>query len=373
MKISRRVLLTCSSAMVAIAVGQMMGGCSSTPSSKPSSTPSSTSQSAPVVNLYTARHYEADTQVYEGFFRKTGIKVNLIESPAEKLVERLKSEGQNSPADVVITVDAGNLVRAKEEGVLQKLDNAELNSTIDAKYRDPEGFWYGFTKRGRVIVYNKDLVKDPNLVKTYEDLADPKLKQDGRKGVLIRSSGNVYNQSLVGSILANSDEAKTETWVKGLVSNFARSPEGNDTAQLKALAAGLGEFAVTNTYYVARLQKSSKPEEKEIASKLGVIFPNQSGDGALGRGAHFNISGGGIAKNAPNKSNAIEFLKYLASPEAQAIFAGSNNEYPMVKGVPVDSVLESYGKNLKEDAVDAVSFGKNNAKALQIMDRSGWK
>ncbi len=373
MKFSRRVLLSSGSAMVVIALGQFMSGCSNTTTSTNPSTPSATPKSGSVVNLYTARHYEADNQVYEAFFKKTGIKVNLIESPAEKLVERLKSEGQNSPADVVITVDAGNLVRAKDEGVLQKLDNADLNSAIDAKYRDPEGFWYGFTKRGRVIVYNKDLVKDPTLVKTYEDLADPKLKQDGRKGVLIRSSGNVYNQSLVGSILANSDEAKTEAWVKGLVSNFARSPEGNDTAQLKALAAGLGEFAVTNTYYVARLQKSSKPEEKEIASKLGVIFPNQSGDGTLGRGAHFNISGGGIAKNAPNKGNAIEFLKYLASPEAQAIFAGSNNEYPMVKGVAVDSVLESYGKNLKEDAVDAVSFGKNNAKALQIMDRSGWK
>ncbi len=361
MKISRRVLLASGTAVAVIALGQMMNGCSTAPKSEK------------VVTLYTARHYEADNQVYEAFFKKTGIKVNLVESPAEKLVERLKSEGRNSPADVVITVDVGNLVRAKTEGVLQKVDNPDLNGAIEAKYRDPEGFWYGFTKRARVIVYNKDLVKDPSLVKTYEDLADPKLKQDGRKGVLIRSSGNVYNQSLVGSILANSDEAKTEAWVKGLVSNFARQPEGNDTAQLKALAAGLGEFAVTNTYYVARLQKSSKPEDQAIAAKLGVIFPNQSGDAPLGRGAHFNISGGGIAQNAPHKDHAIEFLKYLTSPEAQAIFAGSNNEYPMVKGVPVDSVLDGYGKNIKEDALDAVSFGTNNPKALQIMDRSGWK
>ncbi len=373
MGISRRVLLASGSAIAVIAASNIMSGCTPTPTSEQPAQKTSEKVGEKVVNLYTARHYESDNQIYDAFFKKTGIKVNLVESPAEKLVERVKSEGKNSPADVVITVDAGNLVKAKEEGILQKLDDPDLNGAIEAKYRDPEGFWYGFTKRGRVIVYNKDLVKDPSIVKTYEDLADPKLKQDGRKGVLIRSSGNVYNQSLVGSILANSDEAQTEAWVKGLVSNFARSPEGNDTAQLKALASGLGEFAVTNTYYVARLQKSTKPEEKEIASKLGIIFPNQSGDGKLGRGTHFNISGGGIAQNAPNKANAIEFLKYLASPEAQTIFAGSNNEYPIVKGVPVDSVLEGYGKDIKEDSIDSVSFGKNNPKALQIMDRSGWK
>jgi iron(III) transport system substrate-binding protein len=326
-----------------------------------------------VINLYTARHYEADNQVYEGFFKKTGIKVNLVESPAEKLIERIKNEGNNSPADVVITVDAGNLVRAKDADILQKLDDRDLNSAIDGKYRDPNGFWYGLTKRARVVVYNKDLVKDPSIIKSYEDLADPRLKQEGRKGLLIRSSSNVYNQSLVGAVLAATDEAKTEAWAKGVVSNLARKPEGNDTAQLKAVAAGFGEFALVNTYYLVRLAKSRKQEDKDIAAKLGVIFPNQSGAGALGRGTHFNISGGGIAKHSPNRDQAIAFLKYLASAEAQAIFAGSNNEYPMIRGVDVDPVLADYGKDIKEDALDAVKFARNNQKALQIMDRSGWK
>ncbi len=360
MAITRRLFLASGAAVTAVAAEQLIRSRAGFAQGK-------------VVNLYTARHYEADTKVYETFLKKTGIKVNLIESPAEKLIERIKSEGANSPADVVMSVDAGNLVRAKDADILQKLDDKSLNSAIDRQYRDPSGFWYGFTKRARVIVYNKDLVKNPSIVKTYEDLANPQLKQEGRKGILIRSSSNIYNQSLIGSVLAAYDQGKTEEWVKGLVSNFARKPEGNDTAQLKAVAAGLGEFAVCNTYYLVRLAKSSKSEDRDIASKLGVIFPNQSGEGKLGRGTHFNISGGGIAKNAPNRDHAIEFLKYLATPEAQGIFASSNNEYPMLKDVALDSTLAGYGANIKEDAVDAVTFARNNKQALQIADRAGWK
>lgn len=356
MAITRRLFLASGAAVTAVAAEQFWR-----------SSPASAKDK--VVNLYTARHYEADNQVYEGFFKKTGIKVNLVEAPADKLIERVKNEGANSPADVIMTVDAGNLVRAKDADILQRLNDGELNRAIEGKYRDPSGFWYGFTKRGRVVMYNKDLVKDPSMVKTYEDLADAKIKADGRKGILVRSSGNIYNQSLVGAILAAAGEANTETWVKGMVANLARKPEGNDTAQIKALAAGLGEFAISNTYYLARLAKSSKQEDRDIAAKIGVIFPNSADNG---RGTHFNISGGGIAKNAPNRDHAVQFLQYLISPEAQKVFAGSNNEYPMLKGVDVDAVLVSYG-SFKEDAIDASKFARNNAQALKIMDLGGWK
>jgi iron(III) transport system substrate-binding protein len=328
-----------------------------------------------VVNLYTARHYEADNQVYAGFLKKTGIKVNLVEAPADKLIERIQSEGQNSPADVIVTVDAGNLVNSKNANLFQKLDDGQLNGLVPANYRDNEGYWYGFTRRSRVILYNKALFKNaPEVIKTYEDLASDAVKADGRKGLLVRSSGNVYNQSLVASILNTHGEEKTLAWAKGVVKNMARQPEGNDTAQLKALAAGVGELAISNTYYLARLAKSSNPEEKEIASKIGVIFPNQTGDPkAQGRGSHFNISGGGIAKNAPNRDHAIAFLQYLATPEAQAIFASSNNEYPMIKGVAVDSFLESLG-SFKEDVQnDAVTFGRKNGDALKVMNQADWK
>jgi iron(III) transport system substrate-binding protein len=356
MVITRRLFLASSAAMTAVIADQL--GRSQPVSAKDK-----------VVNLYTARHYAADNQVYEGFFKQTGIKVNLVEAPADQLIERVKSEGANSPADVIMTVDAGNLVRAKNEEILQQLNDAELNGAIDRNYRDPSGFWYGFTKRGRVVMYNKDLVKDPSMVKTYADLADAKIKADGRKGILVRSSSNIYNQSLVGAILDMLGEEKTEAWVKGLVENFARKPEGNDTAQLKALAAGQGEFAISNTYYLARLAKSSKQEDRDIAAKIGVIFPTLDNE----RGTHFNISGGGLAKHAPNRDHAVQFLKYLISPDAQKIFAGSNNEYPMAKGVEVDSVLSSYGSFKEDTKTTAATFARNNSKALQIMNKGEWK
>jgi iron(III) transport system substrate-binding protein len=319
-------------------------------------------QSGKVLNLYSARHYDADNQVYEGFFKKTGIKVNLVEAPADKLIERVKSEGANSPADVIITVDAGNLWRIRQEDLFQKVPaGSALYTNVAANLRDPDGYWFGFTKRARVIVYNKARVK-PTDIARYEDLADPKW----RGKVLVRSSGNVYNQSLVGSIVAALGDAKAEDWAKGVVANFARKPEGNDTAQIKAVAAGIGDLALANTYYVARLAKSSKADEREIASKVGVIFPNQRD-----RGTHVNVSGGGIAKNAPNRDAAIQYLEYLASPEAQQIFAGSNYEYPVRRGVTKDAVLTSYG-SFKEDKLSANIFGEKNRVALQMMDRAGW-
>jgi iron(III) transport system substrate-binding protein len=361
------------SLLATITAGLVIFGCSpasdttkpttpqaSTPvASAPATTSSAASQ---VLNIYTARHYKSDAPLYEGFTQKTGIKINKLDAEADKLIERIKSEGGKTPADVLITVDAGNLWKAQEAGLLQPIQSKILEEAIPANLRDPQGNWFGFSKRARVIFYNKEKVK-PDELSTYEDLADPKWK--GR--VVIRSSGNVYNQSLTGSILASSDAAKTEAWAKGIAANFARKPEGNDTAQIKAVAAGAADLAVANTYYYARISASTKPEDKAIAEKVGIFFPNQ-GD----RGTHINISGGGVVKTSTNKEAATKFLEYLVSPEAQENFAKGNNEYPVIKGVNPDPVLASFG-TFKEDNLNAAIIGKNNPEALMIMDRAGWK
>ncbi len=349
-KITRRAFLASGAAMAAVAAGCM---------NRPRS---SNVQSNQVLNLYSARHYDTDTAIYESFTQKTGIQVNLVEAEADKLIERIQSEGTNSPADVLLTVDAGRLWRAQEAGLLQPVSSNVLQNAIPANLSEPTGYWYGFSKRARVIVYNKDKVKPSELAR-YEDLADVKWK--GR--LIARSSTHVYNQSLVGSMLAAGDAQKTEAWAKGLVNNFARQPEGNDTAQIKAVASGVADLTFVNMYYVVRLMKSEKPEEKAIAAKIGVIFPNQND-----RGTHVNISGGGVVKTAKNPEAALKFLEYLISPEAQEIFAKSNNEYPVLANVAIDPVLASWG-SFKEDQLNAAIYGKNNAEALKIMDRAGWK
>jgi iron(III) transport system substrate-binding protein len=351
-KITRRVFLASGAAMAAVATGY---------ASRPRF---SIAQNNRVLNLYSARHYDTDTAIYESFTKKTGIRVNLVEAEADKLIERIKSEGANSPADVLLTVDAGRLWRAQEAGLLQPVSSKALREAIPANLSEPKGYWYGFSKRARVIIYNKAKVK-PADVARYEDLADPKWKER----VIARSSTHVYNQSLVGSILAADGAPKTETWAKGLVSNFARQPEGNDTAQIKAVASGLADLTLANTYYVVRLIKSKKPEDQAIAAKIGVIFPNQ---GKGDRGTHINISGGGVVKMAKNPEAAVQFLEHLISPEAQEIFARSNNEYPVLKTVAIDDALKSLG-TFKEDKLNAAIYGKNNPEALKIMDRAGWK
>ncbi|WP_207483437.1 Fe(3+) ABC transporter substrate-binding protein [Arenibaculum pallidiluteum] len=318
--------------------------------------------SAAEVNVYSARHYDTDRALYDTFARNTGIKVNLIEGGEDQLIERMRNEGANSPADVLITVDAGRLWRARDAGLLQPTKSAVIEEKVPAHLRDPEGYWTGVAKRARVIIYNKDKVQ-PSEITSYEGLADPKWK--GR--LLIRSSTNVYNQSLVGSMLAAHGEKKTEDWARGIVANLARPPQGGDTDQIKAVAAGEGDVAVSNTYYLARLLNSSKPEEKALGQKLGVVFPNQ-GD----RGTHVNISGAGVAKSAPNRENAIKFIEYLVSPEAQKMFAGRSFEYPVVKGVEADATIASWGE-FKEDQLNASIYGRNNAEALKITDRAGWK
>jgi iron(III) transport system substrate-binding protein len=351
MSIGRRVFLAMSTAIAAIAIHQVW------------SIDQSAAQNNRVVNLYTARHYDADNQIYEGFFKKTGIKVNLVEAPADKLIERLKSEGANSPADVLITVDGGNLWRTQQAGLFQKAPtSSSLYSKIPANLRDPNGQWFAFTKRARVIAYNKARVK-PGDIARYEDLANPKW----RDKVLMRSSSNIYNQSLVASMIPPMGATKAESWSKGLVANFARPPEGNDISQIKSLAAGMGSVSVINTYYLARLLNSKNPQDREAASKVGIIFPNQKD-----RGTHINVSGGGIAKHSPNRKAALMFLEYLASPEAQKIFAGNNYEYPVVAGVPMAPVLTKFGK-FKADPLNPAEFGGLNRNAIQVMDRAGWK
>ena len=323
---------------------------------------SATAASAADVNVYSSRHYDVDRALYDNFTKQTGIKVNLIEGTDDQLIERIRNEGANSPADVLITVDAGRLWRAQAAGILQPMKSAAVEAAVPAHLREPEGHWTGLSKRARVIVYNKDKVQ-PSEITTYENLADPKWK--GR--LLIRSSTNVYNQSLVGSLLAAHGEKQAEDWARGIVANLARPPQGGDSDQLKAVAAGEGDIAVSNTYYLARLVNSSKPEEKALAQKLGVVFPNQ-GD----RGTHVNISGIGVVKTSPNRENAVKFIEYLVSPEAQKIFSEGNYEYPVVKDVAVHPVIAAWG-SFKEDQLNAAVFGKNNPEALKITDRAGWK
>lgn len=315
-----------------------------------------------VVNLYSSRHYDTDEALYENFTRQTGIKINRIEAGEDALLQRMRAEGDKSPADVLITVDAGRLWRAQQNGLLQPIRNAALEKAIPAHLREPDGHWFGFSKRARIFVVNKDRVKSGDLAR-YEDLADPKWK--GR--LLIRSSTNVYMQSLVGSMIATLGAPATEVWAKAVVGNLARAPKGGDTDQIKAVAAGEGDVAVSNTYYFARLVNSAKPDDKAVVQNLAVIFPNQ-GD----RGTHINISGAGVAKYAPNKANAIRFLEYLASAEAQNYFAKGNYEFPVIANVPLHPVIASWAE-FKEDQINAAVFGRNNEEALKLMDRAGWK
>lgn len=320
------------------------------------------------VNLYSSRHYNTDDQLYNSFTEQTGIKVNLIEGKDDELIERIKSEGANSPADILITVDAGRLWRAEEAGIFAEVNSPILTEKIPANLRHPNNLWFGFTKRARVIVYNKDTV-DPTQLSTYENLADPQWKNR----LVIRSSSNIYNQSLVAGLIEVHGANTVEQWCEGIVNNFARPPKGNDRAQIEAVAAGFADLGVVNTYYIPRYAKDNDPVQQAIFNQIGVFFPNQND-----RGTHVNVSGGGLIKTAPNKDSAIAFLEYLASPTAQEFFAQGNNEYPAVPGTPIDPVVASLGTfkdgtTFKEDTVNVSAYGANNAQAVQIMDRAGWK
>ena len=316
-----------------------------------------------VLNLYSARHYQTDEALYSDFTKQTGIKINRIEAGDEQLLQRLKAEATNSPADVLLLVDAARLWRAQIDGLFQAVDSKVLNERIPAQLRSNDGTWYGFSTRARVIVYDKTKVK-PEDIDSYEELADPKNK--GK--VCTRSGSHPYNLSLIGSLVERLGEPKAEQWAKGMVSNMARPPRGGDTDQIKAVAAGECGVAIVNSYYWVRLMRSSDPKDKEVVSKVGFIWPNQSTSGT-----HVNISGGGVAKNAPNKANAVAFLEYLASPSAQTYFANGNNEFPVTKGATlINAELTSLGK-FKQEQVSVATIGGNQVAAQRILDRVGYK
>lgn len=315
-----------------------------------------------VVNVYSSRHYDTDDALYRNFTAATGIRVRVIEGDADALLARVKREGEFSPADVFIAVDAGRLHRGVEEGVFAGIESKTLAQRIPSSLRHPDGLWFGLSKRARVIVIDPRRV-DPTAVDTYEKLGDPNLSAR----VLIRSSSNIYNQSLVASLMHHWGEAKAEAWCRGLVANLARPPQGGDTDQIRALAAGEGDVAVCNHYYFARLLVSDNAADRELASKLQVVFPNQQD-----RGVHVNVSGAAVLKHAPNRANAIRFIEYLTTPEAQQGYAIANNEFPVVAGVELSDVLKSFGE-FRSDELNASILGNNNAGAVRMMDRSQWR
>lgn len=313
------------------------------------------------LNLYSSRHYDTDERLYKEFTEKTGIKINRIEDKASALMKRMKAEGANSPADVLLTVDIGRLWAAEKEGLLQPTKSDVLEKRIPTNLRDPEGHWYGFSTRARVIFYDKEKVKNPP--KTYQELADPKYKGM----VCTRSGSNIYMLSLMAGLIEHLGEEKAKEWATGLYANRARDPEGGDTDQLRGIASGQCAIAVSNTYYFARALRKDVRDLTGKTDKIGIVFPNQDTIGA-----HVNISGGGVAKHAPNAENAVKFLEYLASEAAQTYFAAGNDEYPVVAGVAKSASVSKLGE-FKADTQALDKLGENQAKAQKIYNEVGYK
>jgi iron(III) transport system substrate-binding protein len=322
-----------------------------------------------VVNLYSARHYQTDEALYSNFTKTTGIKINRVDADDAGILARLKAEGAASPADVILLVDAARLAKGDSEGLFQPIKSPLLEKAIPAQLRaqaTPEGTtWFGFSTRARLIVYDKLKVKKAD-VDTYEELADPK-----NKGLLCtRSGSHPYNLSLFGAVTEHLGAARAEEWLKGMVANMARPPKGGDTDQIKGVASGECGIAITNSYYLARIMRSTKPEDQAIADKVGVVFPNQQS-----WGTHVNIAGAAVAKNAKNPANAVKFMEYLASPDAQNYFANGNNEWPAVTGVKVsNAALQAMsGGSFKSETIPISTVGANQVKVQQMLDRVGYK
>ncbi|GIM28851.1 iron deficiency-induced protein A [Clostridium polyendosporum] len=338
----------------------MLAGCAGKPSA--TDTPKEDPKKEQVVNVYSERNYDTDKQLYADFTKKTGIKVNVVEGTADELLERLTREGNDSEADMFITSDVGRLHKAKEKGLLQSSLSDTISKNVPENLIDKDGEWVALTARARVIVYAKDRV-NPEQLSTYEDLTSPKWK--GK--VVVRSSSSVYNQSLLASFIAINGEEKAEEWAKGLVANLAREPKGNDRDQAKAIVSGVGDVAIMNTYYVGKMLNSSDAEEVKVAKNIGVFFPNQSTNGT-----HINISGVGVTKIAKNKENAIKLIEFLSGTEAQKLFAEANFEYPVNKDVEPADLLKSWGEFKTQD-INLTELGENNKKAVEIMNKVGWK
>ena len=316
------------------------------------------------INIYSQRHYQVDKKQYENFEKKTGIKINVIKAGADELLERLYNEGENSPADLFVTVDAGKLQKGVEKGLFQKIKNKKIESNIIADLKDVNSYWVPVTYRARLIVYSNERVLSHEL-STYEDLANPKWK--GK--ILVRSSSNAYNQALMASMYANIGEEATKKWSKGIVNNLARDPKGNDRDQVKAIASGQGDLAIVNSYYIGMLLSSEKESEVLAGKSISVFFPNQAKED---RGTHVNISGFALTKNAPNRENAIKLLEYLTDVEAQNTYVNNSFEYPVNPKVKPSKIVSSWGE-FKFDKLDLNLLGSLRADAIKIFDYTGWK
>ena len=329
--------------------------------------PVASSAQEKLLNLYSARHYQTDEALYADFTKATGIRINRIDADDAGILARLKSEGAASPADVILLVDAARLWRGEAEGLFQPVKSSLLESRVPETLRARDGdqgpAWFGFSTRGRVIVYNKATVKKDD-VDTYEELGDPKNK--GK--VCTRSGSHPYNLSLFGAVLQHLGEPATEAWLKGMVDNMARAPKGGDTDQIKAAASGECQVVLTNTYYLARLMRSTNPDDRAVVDKVAVVFPNQAS-----WGTHLNIAGAGVAKNAPHRAAAVQFLEYLSSDSAQTYFADGNNEWPVVNGVrTANPALAAFG-DFKSETIPVSQIGMNQNKVQQMLDRVGYK
>ncbi|MGO3343890.1 MAG: Fe(3+) ABC transporter substrate-binding protein [Marinomonas sp.] len=316
------------------------------------------------VNVYSARKEALIKPMLDRFTSETGVKVNLVTGSADALLRRLQVEGDASPADLFITVDAGRLYRAKNAGVLQPIQDAELEARIPTNLKDSDDYWFGLSQRARVIFYHPKKV-EAKALSTYENLADAKWKGQ----ICVRSSSNIYNQSLVASMIDADGKEATAQWLKGFVANFARPPFGGDTDLLKAVAAGVCNVTLANTYYFGRLGNSSKASDKAVFDTLSIFWPNQAKEQ---RGAHVNVSGAGVTASAEHKENAVKLIRFLSGHEAQEWYAEVNNEYPVVKGVAPPKVLQSFGA-FKADQLSLSVLGDNNRLAVELMDEAGWK
>ena len=314
------------------------------------------------LNIYSHRHYDSDKILFKNFTDKTGIEINVVKGSADQLIQRLISEGENSPADLLLTVDAGRLHRAKSAGVLQPIRSKTLYKNIPTSLRDPDNQWFALTVRARVIVYSKERV-NPNDLSTYEDLASSKWK--GR--IAVRSSSNIYNQSLMASLIDANGKRKALEWATAVRKNMARAPRGSDRDQARAVAAGIADVAIMNTYYIGKLASSSDSKDHKVVEKVGVFFPNQKG-----RGTHINISGAGVTKSSKNKENAIKFIEYLSSSEAQDVFGSVNYEYPVKIENNKSDLLNSWGP-FKSDKLNLSILGKRNGDAVKLFDKAGWE
>jgi len=315
-----------------------------------------------IVNVYSGRHYQVDENLFQEFTRQTGITVNLVKADTDQLINRLALEGKNSPADVFITVDAGLMIQSMEKNLLQPMNLEKISNLVPPQYRDPLGHWTGFTKRARVIVYDKERV-NPAELSTYEDLANE--KWEGR--ILVRSSQNPYNLTLMASILAANGEEQGLAWAGAVTANMAQPPKGNDRDQVKAIAAGIGDIAIVNTYYMGLLLNSTNQEEQNVARQVGIFFPNQND-----RGSHINISGIAITAHAPNAGNAQKLIEFLLSEEAQQAFANENYEYPVSNDVEWTPLLKEWG-TFKSDPLPLYQLGQHLPKAAILFNQAGWK